>query len=297
MSAGFIFNIQRYSLQDGPGIRTTVFLKGCPLRCVWCHNPEGIFPATEVATFETRCQACGECAEACPKALPHTSSDHGDLCDLCGACVEACPTGARHLVGRTITVADTLREILKDRVFYDDSRGGVTFSGGEPMAQFEFLRDILEQCRRHGIHATVDTTGFCLRDDLLAVAQLTDLFLYDIKVLDEARHLKYIGIPNGLILDNLRALSQAHRNIWIRMPIVPGLNDDQETIAATARFVQRLPGVTLVNLLPYHQTGIMKFKRLGKLCQLEGASSPSIADMEKLSQIFTSHGLTVRIGG
>jgi len=297
MTSGFIFNIQRYSLQDGPGIRTTVFLKGCPLRCLWCHNPEGISPAMEVATFENRCVACGECTEACPRGLANTPGDHGPECDLCGACVEACPTGTRHLVGRSMTVEETLAEVLKDRVFYEDSGGGVTFSGGEPMAQVDFLKAILPDCRRQGIHTVVDTTGFCPPDQLLAVAPHTDLFLYDIKILDPERHQRFIGVPNALILENLRVLSRVHANIWIRMPIVPGLNDETPLIEATARFVEDLPGVTLVNLLPYHKTGISKFKRLGKLCQLTEVDGPSAEHMETLSRIFHSHGLRAKVGG
>ncbi len=296
-SRGIIFNIQRYSLQDGPGIRTTVFLKGCPLRCLWCHNPEGMAFTPEVATYENRCVACGECVAACPRALPNTAADHGEWCQVCGACVEACPTGARHRVGREITAEELLDELLKDRLFYDDSRGGVTFSGGEPLAQPEFLREMLDRCRRRGIHTAVDTSGLGAPEPLLALAPLVDLFLYDLKAFATETHRKCAGTGNELILDNLRALSRVHDRIWIRLPLVPGFNDAPAMLADTARFLSRLTGIAQVNLLPYHKMGRAKFERLGKPFALADVESPSPAALERVAQLFRAAGLTVKIGG
>lgn len=205
MSSGLVFNIQKYSIQDGPGIRTTVFLKGCPLRCWWCHNPESLSPKPEIVILEARCRLCGECLQVCPNDA--IFAENGgfrydvEACALCGTCVEACPSGARQMVGTRMTVPEVMAEISKDRIFYDDSRGGVTFSGGEPLMQPRFLRDLLAACRAQSIHTTVDTCGFGTREYLLSIAPLTDLFLYDLKAIDEAKHLQYTGVSNSSILD------------------------------------------------------------------------------------------------
>lgn len=297
MASGLIFNLQRYALNDGPGIRTTVFLKGCPLQCLWCHNPEGISAAPVVATYENRCVSCGECIAACPKALPRSSSDHGPLCDRCGICIEACPTGARHAVGQEMTVESLLEELRKDRVFFDDSQGGVTFSGGEPMSQPAFLRAMLTACRAEGMHTAVDTSGFCPQSELLSVAPLADLFLFDIKAYDRKVHLRCAGAGNEMILENLRALCAVHQNIWIRLPLVPSLNDDPHMLEDTARFLRRLPGITLVNLLPYHKTGMAKFRRLGQAYLLPDIKGPTPSELELLAAPFRKLNLPVKIGG
>jgi pyruvate formate lyase activating enzyme len=287
MQSGLVFNIQRYSIQDGPGIRTTVFLKGCPLRCWWCHNPESQAPEPEITVIETRCTQCGECLSACPQSAAggfrgtdFQSVDAGTVpilaerkwdcppslvrCTRCGACVEACPTEARQLVGRRMTVDEVLAEVLKDRLFYDDSGGGVTFSGGEPLVQPEFLMGLLAACRARAIHTAVDTSGYAPQEQLLSAAGLTDLFLYDLKTMDDARHLECTGVSNAAILENLIALGRVHQNIWIRIPIIPGFNDDAEQLDAAARFVASIPAVRQVSLLPYHPTGIHKSRWLGR---------------------------------
>ena len=289
MQTGLVFNIQRYSLHDGPGIRTTVFLKGCPLACWWCHNPEGMSPDPEVVVAEGRCTACGRCREACPEknAGKWWDSHHSahptvcagtpaapPTCVRCGACVEACPTQARQLLGRRMTVDEVVAEIEKDQLFYDDSGGGVTFSGGEPFAQTPFLLELLEACRRREIHTAVDTTGYVGQDALLAAARWTNLFLYDIKVLDDARHRRYTGVSNATILDNLQVLGRTHGNVWVRVPIVPGINDAPGDLEATVRFAAAVPGVKQVNLLVYHHTGAYKFARLGKPYLAESVRAP-----------------------
>jgi pyruvate formate lyase activating enzyme len=202
MRRGLVFNIQKYSVQDGPGIRTTVFLKGCPLRCVWCHNPEGIASEREIVVLETRCIACAECRRACrftdeqpgegPLPALHAS------CDLCGRCIEACPTQARQIIGKEMTVDQVLRVVLEDRLFYEESGGGVTFSGGEPLLQADFLRQALAACKDHGLKTAVDTCGLAAWEQLASVVPLADLFLFDVKFASDAKHRQYTGVSNQL---------------------------------------------------------------------------------------------------
>jgi pyruvate formate lyase activating enzyme len=294
VASGRVFNVQRYSLHDGPGIRTTVFLKGCPARCLWCHNPESQSFAPEVLVVETRCVSCGTCATVCPHGAPPPGSS---LCTACGACVEACPTGARQLAGRETTVDAVMEEVRRDRVFYEESGGGVTFSGGEPLAQPAFLAALLEACRAAGIHTAVDTCGFCPRERLLALAPLVDLFLFDVKLVDDARHRAFTGLPAAPILQNLRALSAAHSSVWIRVPVVPGHTDDETDLAATAALVAQLPGVHHVNLLPYHRTGAPKARRLGRDYTLDALAPPPPERLLALAALFRDRGLAVQIGG
>ncbi len=290
---GRIFDVQRFSVHDGPGIRTTVFLKGCPARCLWCHNPESQSFAPEVLVVETRCVSCGTCKTVCPHGAPPPGSG---LCTACGACVEECPAGARRLAGRDTTVDEVIEEVLRDRVFYEESGGGVTFSGGEPLAQPEFLRALLEACRDAGIPSAVDTCGFAPRERLLALAPLVDLFLFDVKLVDDARHRDLTGLPIAPILENLQALAAVHGNVWIRIPVVPGHTDAEDDVAATAAMVAGLPGVRQVSLLPYHSTGAAKARRLGREYPLDTLAPPSPERLDALAALFREHGLAVRIG-
>lgn len=313
---GRVFNIQRFSVHDGPGIRTTVFLKGCPLRCIWCHNPESIRGEIELTVAESRCIHCGLCVTACPtgrlRALgegnpAHASQralDKAPECTVCGECVEACPVEARELIGRLMSVDELLEEVLRDRLFFDDSGGGVTFSGGEPLSQPEFLAEVLDACRRHGVRTAVDTSGFCRREDLLEIAPRVDLFLYDLKHMDDERHQELTGVSNRRILENLEALAAVHDSIWIRMPVVPGVNDDAENLEATARFITSLPGVRRLHLLPYHAHGVDKRERLSEppaAWSTVSSTLPVAADdrtqLEALAQRMTAAGLEIHLGG
>jgi pyruvate formate lyase activating enzyme len=301
MQNGLVFNIQKYSVHDGPGIRTTVFLKGCPVHCRWCHNPEGISRRRELIVLESRCLGCGECRLACrygtvipgDGALPARS----ELCEVCGACVEACPTQGRQIVGQELCVSQVLETVLQDQIFYEESGGGVTFSGGEPLSQPGFLRSLLEACRDRGVHTTVDTCGLTQQKDLLSVAALTDLFLYDLKLMDDAKHLHYTGVSNALILENLQALGRSHGRIWLRVPIIPGINDAPADLEAAAHFAAAVPGVRQVNLLPFHRTGLPKSSRLGQESGLAEVQPPSAEAMNRAVDIFTRAGLVVKQGG
>jgi pyruvate formate lyase activating enzyme len=291
MERGLVFNIQRFSVHDGPGLRTTVFLKGCPARCPWCHNPESQSHAAELLTFPERCINCGTCREVCPHGTDPAR------CTACGACAEACPAGARELAGREMTVREVIDLAARDRIFYDESRGGVTFSGGEPFAQPAFLRGLLAAAKSAGLSTAVDTCGFVPRNLLLEVAPLVDLFLYDLKMLDPERHLRIVGVPLAPILSNLEALASIGSRIWLRVPIVPSFTDGDRDLDALARRAASLPGVSQVSLLPYHATGAGKFRRLHKDYELAHVAPPDEERMARIAGLFRARGVEARIGG
>ncbi len=291
MERGLIFNIQRFSVHDGPGLRTTVFLKGCPARCPWCHNPESQSHAPELLIFPERCVDCGTCREVCSHGTDAAA------CTACGTCAEACPADARQLAGRRVDASEVLEVVTRDRVFYEESGGGVTFSGGEPFAQPAFLRQLLQGAKVAGLQTAVDTCGFAPRDLFLELAPLVDLFLYDLKVLDPARHVAMVGVPLAPILANLQALAASGARIWLRVPIVPSLTDAPAGLEEMARLAATLRTVTRVSLLPYHAIGAGKFRRLHKTYLLDGIIPPSGDRMTELAAIFRARGLDVRIGG
>ena len=299
-TTGTVFNVQRGSFHDGPGIRTTVFLKGCPLRCPWCHNPEGISPAPEVLVSDSRCLGCRSCEVACPRPggpLPAGGVLGRQGCLACRACVGACPSAAREVAGRAVSVSEIVAEVLRDRPVFEESGGGVTFSGGEPLAQPAFLLAVLESCRREGLHATVDTCGFAARETALAAAARADLLLWDVKTLDPLQHLALTGVPLAPILENLEAVSRTGTPIWLRLPVIPGVNDDETSIAKTVELAARTPSVRRVSLLPYHRTANGKRARLRRETALADAPSPSPARMAVLAALFAPTGIETTIGG
>lgn len=299
---GFVFDIRKFSIQDGPGIRTTVFMKGCPLSCWWCHNPESQSTKPELIFRQERCIRCGTCRQACasgailwqPGEFP---SDLPDLCTLCGDCADLCAAEARQVAGWTASVAEVMAEIEADIAFYDESGGGATFSGGEPLLQRRFLLECLRACRAKGIHTVVDTCGFASWETFESIRQLTDLFLYDLKLMDSACHQEYTGVPNEPILENLRRLAQLGHPLVIRVPVIPGITAEQENIDRIGAFVAGLPGSIRVDILPYHHSALGKYERLHRAYRLLGTRPPSEAMMQAIAHRLEGFGLEVRIGG
>ena len=273
-----IFDIERNSYVDGPGIRTTVFFKGCNLRCAWCHNPESHKSAPQMMLHANKCTGCGKCKEVCP---------HGcETCELCGICAIYCPHGAREISGKEATVEQVWDEIRKDRLFYEATGGGVTFSGGECMLQIEFLEAILTKCKENGIHTAVDTAGHVPFDRFERILPYTDLFLYDVKCLDRDKHKQYTGVDNDLILENLRRLLQGNTPVWIRIPVIPTVNDTEEEMRAIKDFLDSCGTPERIELLPYHAMGEHKYEALG-----EAAIPFSVPDdtrMSALKRIFSA---------
>lgn len=298
---GLIFDIRRFSIHDGPGIRTTVFFKGCPLSCWWCHNPESQSAGQEVMLWESRCIRCGACIPACP--LDAIDNYDGEVvtdraaCIACASCMNACNAEARELIGRKMTVDEVMREIERDGIFFEESGGGVTFSGGEPLSQRAVLAELLRRCKALDIHTTVDTSGYTPWKILDSIRQDVDLFLFDLKLMDDARHRKFTGVPNGLILHNLRALAERGHRIIVRVPVIPGINDDEENLRQVAAFTGGLPNIERVDLLPYHYAAAGKYERLDKPYSLPETLPPSSSRMEEIVGLMKEHHLNVKIGG
>lgn len=274
---GTVFDIKRFAVHDGSGIRTTVFLKGCPLKCLWCHNPESLSFKPQLAYYVNKCLHCGSCAAVCPTGA-HLMTEMGhvfnqDVCAACGKCTDACPADALHLFGKTVTAQDLLPTLLEDREFYVNSNGGVTLSGGECLMQPDFCAELLQLLKAEGIHTAVDTCGFVPRASIEKVLPYTDIFLFDIKAIDPQVHKKCTGQTNELILENLRYIDEMGKAIEVRIPYVPGHNDDQ--IEKIAAFVKTLENVTAVKVLPYHNYAGSKYEALGMENTLpEGVPSP-----------------------
>ena len=298
---GTVFNIMRFSVHDGPGIRTTVFLKGCPLHCKWCHNPEAISGAVEMMYRKERCLRCGDCAEACPHGATRVDNEEilidREACMQCGTCVTACAAEARELIGREMSVEEVLVEIQKDVSFYDQSGGGVTFSGGEPLLQHEFLLECLKACKAKYIRTAIDTTGFSSPAIVQRISELTDLFLYDLKTMDDHRHREFTGVSNALILQNLRMLAGRGKEIIVRMPVIPGVNDQPQNIRETGEFVTSLGTVREMQILPYHDAGIEKYARLGRENPMPITLPASHQTMHYIAESLQSFGLRINVGG
>ncbi|UCC40605.1 MAG: glycyl-radical enzyme activating protein [Candidatus Aminicenantes bacterium] len=302
MTKGLIFDIKRYAIHDGPGIRTTVFFKGCPLRCPWCHNPEGQESEPEIMVRPERCaESCQECISLCPQGA---ISKNGDFivvdpfkCDFCAKCMEACVYEAIDIIGREVEVRDVVDEMEKDRIFFDESGGGISLSGGEPLMQLEFLEALLSEFKKKKIRTTVDTCGYAPFDALDRIRENVDLFLYDIKIMDDRKHKEYTGISNQIIIDNLEKLSKKGANIAIRIPIIPGINDDEENIRSITEFLISLNHIKRINLLPFHRGGIEKYKRLGKEIQANTVQPPSSEKIERIKKMLEDSGFSVKTGG
>ncbi len=271
-----VFDIQRASFVDGPGIRTAVFFKGCNLRCAWCHNPESQNPKKEMLFYKNRCVGCGKCKEKCAFSL--------EKCEFCGKCALYCPHDAREICGKEYTVDEVMQEVLKDKAIYESSAGGVTFSGGECMLQIDFLEAILKKCKEEGIHTAVDTAGHVPFESFARILPYTDLFLYDVKCLDSEKHERYTGVKNERILENLEKLLKSGASVWVRIPVIPGVNDENEEMQGIKALLDAFGKPEKIELLPYHAMGEHKYGALGK--EAEVFSVPSKERMEALRRIF-----------
>ncbi|HEY42181.1 MAG TPA: glycyl-radical enzyme activating protein [Dehalococcoidia bacterium] len=300
---GVIFNIQTYSIHDGPGIRTTVFLKGCPLRCLWCQNPESQVLQPEIFFDSEKCTGCGKCVQACPNGAIEICDGHSrtnrELCQGSGKCAEVCPNEARNIMGKHVTAGDVFKEVAADSIFYQRSGGGVTLGGGEPLAQPQFAVSLLKLCKDAGIHTALDTCGYARWETMKRVLEYVDLVLYDFKHMDPVEHEKHTEVSNDLILDNVRKI---HHDLSIpiiaRVPVIPGYNDSIKNIEATSRFITaELGDSTGVHLLPYHKLGETKYDRLERAESAISITPSSEEHMSELQKIFESFGLIVHTGG
>jgi pyruvate formate lyase activating enzyme len=303
MVQGTIFDIQTYSLHDGPGIRTTVFLKGCPLNCIWCQNPESQRHQPELLFYSERCTGCGQCVSVCPRQaismLDGKSNTKRNLCEGCGNCADTCLNAARKLSGRVWLTDDVFNEVKKDEAFYRRSGGGVTLSGGEPLAQPEFSTAILSSCKRAGLHTAIETTGMAKWGTLEQVLEYVDLVLYDLKHMDSRSHQRCTGIGNDLILENLQRIRRNYTvPIIARIPIIPEYNADLQNIEATAEFIAHEIGPdTKVNILAYHRLGETKYNRLEREHSGVRIIPPTAEQMAAIQKTIAARGLTVTIGG
>ncbi|AOT69807.1 glycyl-radical enzyme activating protein [Geosporobacter ferrireducens] len=300
---GFIFNVQHYCIHDGPGIRTNVFLKGCPLRCLWCQNPESQSTRKQLFFLSENCSTCGRCVSICPNQAVIIQGNkiktNRLLCKTCGQCVDVCSREARSIVGEYITAGEVFRKIEQDKIFYQGSGGGVTISGGEPFAQPEFTKSIIKLCRDAQIHTAIETSGYARWEVIQEILQYVDLVLYDIKHMKSSDHKQLTGVYNELILENAKKI---HHDLKVpliaRVPIIPGYNDSLENIRETGEFVSSQLGKSVkVHLLPFHRLGESKNERLECRAGSFDSSPPSEVHMDKLKKIIETFGLNVQIGG
>jgi pyruvate formate lyase activating enzyme len=300
---GVVFNVQKFSLHDGEGIRTLVFLKGCPLACLWCANPEGRSGRPELLYNPDRCikaECDGTCATACKAGAIHRQGDGAavvawDRCDGCGKCVDACPARAMEVVGRTVTADEIVERAEQDAGFYARSGGGLTLSGGEPLSQARFVEQVLKKAQARGLDTAIETTGFCSFEALERTAPHLDLVIYDVKCFDPERHRRTTGVTNEKVLDNFKRLRRRFPDlpVAVRTPVIPGVNDSEEEIGAIARFVAENGGAPYYELLPYHRFGELKYERTGKAYPLPDLRPPTGEEMDRLRRAAARH-VTVR---
>jgi len=299
---GVVFNIQRFSIHDGPGIRTTVFLKGCSLHCGWCSNPESIRLSPEIITRDIKCIRCGKCVEACSQqaitVVENTRTIQWDKCNYCMKCAEVCPSGAIERAGEYMTVAEVIDTVGRDASYYWRTNGGMTLSGGEPLVQWQFALKLLQEAKRRGLHTALDTTGYTDWEILDEILNFTDLVLYDVKHPNSARHLEATGVPNERILDNLRkTVAKPGLKVWVRHPVIPHFNDSEEELEELCKLIITLkPSVEKISLLPYHKFGELKYAAMGKVYPWKGIPTISDEQIGEFKKLVESHGIKVDVG-
>ena len=295
---GRIFNFQRYSIHDGPGIRSVVFLHGCPLRCVWCCNPESISDEAQLIFYGNICIGCRQCVAVCTNdaILSGDKRVNRAKCRVCGDCTRVCPSGALQMAGVITTVAEIVEVVMQDAHFYESSGGGVTLSGGEPFYQYDYTLSLLGAFKEKGLHTTLETCGLITEEKLDEVFVFTDLFLYDIKVIDADKHKKFCGIDNAVILDNARHLVQKGAKIIFRIPLIPGCNDTPDDIGQLGEFIISLPGEQELELMPYHRIGISKYESLGLEYHLSGIQTLPLDNLNKCRKELSAMGVKL-VGG
>lgn len=296
---GIVFNIQRYSIYDGPGIRTTVFFKGCNLNCYWCHNPESINIFPEIQFFVFKCTNCKKCIYVCPNSARIFNDSKGviilrEKCTRCGSCIRVCAAKATNWVGKEISVKQVVQEIEKDCIFYKISNGGVTFSGGEPLIQLKFLINLLKKCKERGIHTAVDTAGNLSWKNIRKVIPYVDLFLYDLKLVSKEKHKKVTGICNNRILRNLVLLSKENINIVIRIPIIPGINDSVRETSRIIKFLKKLDNILYIEILNFHQFGAAKYISLGREYYADKIKPLNVNRMTNIARLYKENGLKLK---
>lgn len=295
MADGLIFNVQRFSTEDGPGIRTTVFMKGCHLRCAWCHNPEGISNKPQIVWYGGRCIGARDCLKACPrralKLTPKGMIIDREKCDLCGDCADACPALALEILGKWRSPKDVFDEVMRDKAFYDNSGGGVTVSGGEPLLQRDFVMELVDLCKGAGLHVAIDSTGHMNRERWLEFVGKADLVLLDLKTMDSEKHRAHTGVDLETILDNAKALGRTKTPVWVRVPVIPGCTDDEANIEAVARFTaEHLPNMERLDLLAFSNLCVSKYEQLEMEYPLKNAKLIEVERMEELRRIAEASG-------
>lgn len=303
---GIIFDISHYMIEDGPGIRTNVFLKGCPLRCKWCSNPYGLNRQPELGVVAAKCTNCGRCVQVCPTGASYRLENgktgfEKSGCISCFRCTDECPAGARIRVGRVMSVEEVFREVERDRMFYRRGDGGMTLSGGELLMQPEFSKALLERCRRAYINTAIETSGMGKKEDLEEIIEYTDTVFMDCKMMDEEKHRIYTGVGNGQILENIRMgaklCSQSNKRMVVRLPLIPGINDMPENVMATANFVASLAGDAELNILPYHNYGMNKYENVGRTYELESLKPHTKEQLAAVEDVLKRSGCRYSIGG
>lgn len=296
MTSGLIFDIKHFAIHDGPGIRTTVFVKGCPLRCMWCHNPESLSSTPQILFTPTRCIGCGYCMKVCRnEAHVMVNGKHEvdwSKCKSCGDCAKECFSGALELVGKEVSVDEALEEVLKDKVFYENSKGGLTISGGEPLAQPEFTKELFKKAQEEGIHTALDTSGYATWNVIEPILEHVDLVLYDIKQMNSGKHEEFTGVTNEMIIENLRKVDAKGKPIWVRIPLIPGLNDDRDHFMKIGELLSKIKHIERVDILRYHKLAESKYEHTGQEYRLKGLDTPEKDEVEHFKEILEHCGIS-----